>query len=113
MMRAAAGLHANQAGIKFCEERYQLCPSQRPVKGDLFIFCNPVNLKNILGDLPPEAPSFITRVCGFGFHIFRRQFEQARHARSPQIAQALDHCRQWFATQTMRGRFSGCLVAQR
>ena len=29
-----------------------------------------------LPDLPPEAPSFITRVCGFGFHILRRQFEQ-------------------------------------
>ena len=41
------------------------------------------------GDLPPEAPSFITRVCGFGFHILRRQFGQARRARSPQIAQAL------------------------
>mgnify|MGYP000669309166 FL=1 len=41
-------------------------------------------------DLPPEAPSFITRVCGFGFHILRRQFGQARRARSPQIAQALD-----------------------
>ena len=40
-------------------------------------------------DLPPEAPSFITRVCGFGFHILRRKFEQARRARSPQIAQAL------------------------
>ena len=34
-------------------------------------------------DLPPEAPSFITRVCGFGFHILRRQFEQARRVRSP------------------------------
>ena len=53
-------------------------------------------------DLPPEAPSFITRVCGFGFHILRRQFGQAPsrcllhkqlsgsgRARSPQIAQAL------------------------
>ena len=43
-----------------------------------------------LGDLPPEAPSFITRVCGFGFHILRCQFGQARRARSPRIAQALD-----------------------
>ncbi|MFT6676486.1 MAG: hypothetical protein ACJAVM_002690, partial [Sulfitobacter sp.] len=40
-------------------------------------------------DLPPEAPSFITRVCGFGFHIVHRQFGQARRARSPQVAQAL------------------------
>ena len=39
-------------------------------------------------DLPPEAPSFIMRVCGFGFHILRRQFGQARRAWSPQIAQA-------------------------
>ena len=38
-------------------------------------------------DLPPEAPSFITRVCGFGFHIPQFQFGQARRARSPQIAQ--------------------------
>ena len=39
-------------------------------------------------DLPPEAPSFITRVCGFGFHILHRQFGQARRAQSPQVAQA-------------------------
>ena len=39
-------------------------------------------------DLPPEAPSFITRVCGFGFHIVHRQFGQARRAQSPQVAQA-------------------------
>ena len=41
-------------------------------------------------DLPPEAPSFIMRVCGFGFHIPRFRFGQARRARSPQIAQVLD-----------------------
>jgi len=41
-------------------------------------------------DLPPEAPSFITRVCGFGFHILRRWFGQARPARSAQISQASD-----------------------
>ena len=41
-------------------------------------------------DLPPEAPSFITRVCRLGFHILRRQFGQARRERSRQIAQALD-----------------------
>ena len=39
-------------------------------------------------DLPPEAPSFIMRVCGFGFHILYHQFGQMRPARSPQIAQA-------------------------
>lgn len=39
-------------------------------------------------DLPPEAPSFITRVCGSGFHILRRRFGQVRRARSPQVAQA-------------------------
>jgi Fur family zinc uptake transcriptional regulator len=39
-------------------------------------------------DLPPKAPSFITRVYGFGFHILHRQFGQARRARSPQIVQA-------------------------
>ena len=41
-----------------------------------------------LGDLPPDGPSFITRVCGSGFHIPRFRFGQARRARSPQIAQA-------------------------
>lgn len=39
-------------------------------------------------DLLPEAPSFITRVCGSGFHILRFRFGQARRKRSPQIAQA-------------------------
>jgi hypothetical protein len=29
-------------------------------------------------DLPPEAPSFIVRVCGFGFHILHHHFGQAR-----------------------------------
>ncbi len=40
--------------------------------------------------MPPMAPSFITRVCEFGFHIPCLRFGQARRARSPQIAQALD-----------------------
>jgi integrase len=39
-------------------------------------------------DLPPEAPSFITRVCGSGFHSLRFWFGQARRARSPHFAQA-------------------------
>jgi hypothetical protein len=63
-------------------------------------------------DLPPEAPSFIMRVCSFGFHNLWFCFGQGRRARSPQVAQALDHCRQWFATQTMRGRFSGRFVPE-
>ena len=41
-------------------------------------------------DLPPDAPSFITRVCGSVFHILRFGFGQARRARSPQIAQVSD-----------------------
>jgi hypothetical protein len=41
-------------------------------------------------DLPPEAPSFITRVCGFEFHILGRHVGQARRARSLQVSQALD-----------------------
>ena len=45
-------------------------------------------LSDIASDLPPEAPSFITRVCGFGFHIRRRCFGQARRALNPLIAQA-------------------------
>jgi hypothetical protein len=52
-------------------------------------------------DLPPEAPSFITRVCGLEFHILRRQFGQARRARSPQIAQALDALLPVFGSQAM------------
>jgi hypothetical protein len=39
-------------------------------------------------DLPPKAPSFITRVCGFGFHILHHQSRQVWPARSRQIAQA-------------------------
>ena len=52
-------------------------------------------------DLPPEAPSFITRVCGFGFHILRRQFEQARRVRSPQISQALGALQRVFGCPEM------------
>ena len=52
-------------------------------------------------DLPPEAPSFITRVCGFGFHILHRQFGQARRARSPQIAPALGALLQAFGSPAM------------
>lgn len=33
-------------------------------------------------DLPPEAPSFITRVCGSGSHIPGFRFGQARPAQS-------------------------------
>ena len=39
-------------------------------------------------DLPPAVPSFMTRVCGFGFGSLVGRFGQARRARSPQIAQA-------------------------
>ena len=39
-------------------------------------------------DLPPKAPSFITRVCGSEFRILRRLVGQACRARSPQVAQA-------------------------
>jgi hypothetical protein len=53
------------------------------------------------GDLPPEAPSFITRVCGFGFHILHRQFGQARRARSPQVAQALGVLQLAFCSRVM------------
>jgi hypothetical protein len=52
-------------------------------------------------DLPPEAPSFITRVRGSGFHILRGQFGQARRARGPQIAQALGALLQVFGCPEM------------
>jgi len=34
-------------------------------------------------DLPPDGSSFITRVCGSGFHILWFRIGQARRARSP------------------------------
>ena len=52
-------------------------------------------------DLPPEAPSFITRVCGCGFHIPCFRFGQARCARSLQIAQALDALQRVFGSPVM------------
>jgi transposase len=52
-------------------------------------------------DLPPEAPSFITRVCGFGFHIRWFQFQQAGRVRSPQIVQVLDVLQRVFGFQVM------------
>ncbi len=54
-------------------------------------------------DLPPKAPSFITRVCGSGFHFRRLWFGQARRARSPQIAQASGAPRAAFGCRAMRG----------
>jgi hypothetical protein len=63
-------------------EALRLAAMKQPVK------CRFVQREDC--DLPPEAPSFITRVCGFGFHILHRQFGQARRARSPHIAQAID-----------------------
>ncbi|WP_425596457.1 CHASE domain-containing protein, partial [Phaeobacter gallaeciensis] len=53
-----------------------------------FLFYAPYYRGGVPDDLPPEAPLFITRVCGSGFHILRRLIGQARRARSPQIAQA-------------------------
>ncbi len=52
-------------------------------------------------DLPREAPSFITRVCGSVFHILRRWFGQARRARSPQVAQASDALLRVFGCRAM------------
>ena len=52
-------------------------------------------------DLPPEAPSFITRVCGFGFHILLRQFEQALRVRRPHISQALGALQRVFGCPEM------------
>jgi ribonuclease T2 len=52
-------------------------------------------------DLPPEAPSFITRVRGSGFHILRGQFGQARRARGPQIAEALGALQRVFGCPEM------------
>ncbi len=50
---------------------------------------NPLAARGLkTGDLAPDGPSFITRVCGSGFHIRRRWFGQGRRARSPQFAQA-------------------------
>ena len=62
-----------------------------------------VEYSGVAADLPPKAPSFITRVCGFGFHIRRLRFGQARRARSPQIAQALDALQRVFGFPMMSG----------
>lgn len=51
--------------------------------------CNQLRLGGIKGfDLPPEAPSFTMRVCGFGFHNLFLRFGQARRARIRHVAQA-------------------------
>ncbi len=52
-------------------------------------------------DLPPKAPSFITRVCGFGFHSRWYRFGQARCLQSPQIAQVPDVLLRVFGFQAM------------
>ena len=49
-------------------------------------------------DLPFSAPSLIMRVCGFGLYILRRQFGQARQARSPQITTAVDAFKRVFGS---------------
>ncbi len=60
----------------------------------IYLWCSRVFLalgycaNNSRIDLPPKAPSFITRVCGFGFHSLRFRLGQARRARSPHSAQA-------------------------
>jgi len=56
-----------------------------------------------LSDLPLEAPSFKMRVCGFGFHIPRLRFEQARRARSSHLAQAIDVLERVFYLRVMNG----------
>jgi hypothetical protein len=61
----------------------------------------PIDLFLIDSDLRPEAPSFITGVCGFGFCIFRFRFGQARRARSPQISQALGALQRVFCCPEM------------
>jgi hypothetical protein len=58
-------------------------------------------LEPMCPDLPPEAPSFITRVCGFRFHIPWFQFQQAGRVRSPQIVQVLDVFQRVFGFQVM------------
>ena len=52
-------------------------------------------------DLPPEAPSFIMRVCRLGFHTLRCWFRQERRVRSPQIAQAPDALLQVLSSPVM------------
>jgi len=68
-------------------------------------FSNPTSTGTVNSDLKidllPEAPSFITRVCGSDFHIRRRQFGQARRARSPQIAQAFGALLRAFGSREM------------
>ena len=57
------------AGFFKFDERNSLRPSPflKPALAKFYV---------VLGwiDLPPEAPSFITGVCGLWFHVLRRQF---------------------------------------
>ncbi|MEP2471187.1 MAG: hypothetical protein ABJH45_06440, partial [Paracoccaceae bacterium] len=55
MLRATTGLHTNQAGLKFREKRQQLRPSQGPIESDLVVLSNPVNLKNVLGQIEADC----------------------------------------------------------
>lgn len=55
MMRVVACFHPNQARFNLGEERQQLRPSLRPVEGDLVVFSDPVNLKNVLGQIKADC----------------------------------------------------------
>ena len=85
-----SGLDVDQTDLCF------LCP-RLELSADIFSAITHVDGQRLIApsndlvqgpDLPPEAPSFITRVCRSGFHILRLRNGQARRARSPHLAQA-------------------------
>ena len=82
---AANPLGAHQAGSSFRRPRGRKAAAILagvPWNSGLGTPASPHSSRNsVLVDLLPEAPSFITRVCGSGFHIRRRRFGQARRAR--------------------------------
>ena len=53
MMRAAKGLHANEAGFNLGKEWQKLRASQRAVEDDLFAFSDTVNLETFLARSTP------------------------------------------------------------
>jgi hypothetical protein len=77
-------LNSKQATNNFNEVSLQFGLLEYGSLGDAAVQTNLI----LDSGLPSEAPSFITRVCGFGFHILHRQFGQAHRARNPQIVQA-------------------------
>ena len=51
----AAGLHANQAGLKLAEERHHLAPTQRFADNNFYGRIRSMYLKNVLGQIKTDG----------------------------------------------------------